>query len=49
MKCFGCRGGTLLGFGTEEYISVIFFGTEEYKKNKEDILFSYSVKCTTNI
>jgi hypothetical protein len=32
--------GTFLSFGTEEYISVIFLGTEEYKKIEEDTLFS---------
>jgi hypothetical protein len=34
--------GIFLGFGTEEYSSVIFLGTEEYKKPEEDTLFSCS-------
>jgi hypothetical protein len=36
---------TFLGFGTEDYISVILLGTEEYKKTKEGTLFSCSVRC----
>jgi hypothetical protein len=35
--------GTFLGFGTEEYISVIFFGTEQ------DTLFSCSARWTRDI
>jgi hypothetical protein len=34
--------GTFLGFSTDEYIRVIFLGTEEYIKTEEDTLFSYS-------
>jgi hypothetical protein len=34
--------GIFLGFGTEEYSSVIFLGTEEYNKTEECTLFSYS-------
>jgi hypothetical protein len=35
---------TLPGFGTEEYIRVIFLGTGEYIKTEEDTLFSCSVR-----
>jgi hypothetical protein len=34
--------GTFLGFGTEEYSSVIFLGTDEYNKTEEHTLFSCS-------
>jgi hypothetical protein len=34
--------GTFLGFSTEEYIRVIFLGTEEYIKIKKDTMFSCS-------
>jgi hypothetical protein len=35
--------GIFLGFGTDEYSSIIFLGTEEYNKDEEDTMFSYSV------
>jgi hypothetical protein len=34
--------GTFLGFGTEEYSSVIFLGTDEYNKTEGHTLFSCS-------
>jgi hypothetical protein len=34
---------TFVGLGTEEYICVIFLGTEEFKKTEEYFLFSGSV------
>jgi hypothetical protein len=33
---------SFINFGTKEYSSVIFLGTEEYKKTEEGTLFSYS-------
>jgi hypothetical protein len=35
--------GIFLDFGTEEYSSVIFLGTEKYNKTEEDTLFSCSM------
>jgi UPF0288 family protein (methanogenesis marker protein 3) len=31
-----------LGSSTEEYITVIFLGAEEFKKHEEHMIFSYS-------
>jgi hypothetical protein len=36
-------GHIFVGLGTEEYISVIFLGIEEFKKTEECLLFSCSV------